>query len=60
MIKSRRMDWAGHVVFMGQMRNVYSIFVGNLMETEYSKHLGVNWVKTLKWIFGKYVWTVLI
>jgi hypothetical protein len=28
MIKSRRMRWAGHVVCMGKMRNVYKILVG--------------------------------
>jgi hypothetical protein len=28
MIKSRRMRWMGHVVHMGDMRNVYKILVG--------------------------------
>jgi hypothetical protein len=28
MIKSRRMRWAGHVVRMGDKRNVYRILVG--------------------------------
>jgi hypothetical protein len=28
MAKSRRMRWAGHVVLMTEMRNVYKIFVG--------------------------------
>jgi hypothetical protein len=27
-IKSRRMRWAGHVARMGEVRNVYSIFIG--------------------------------
>jgi hypothetical protein len=27
-IKSRRMRWAGHVVRMGEKRNVYSLLVG--------------------------------
>jgi hypothetical protein len=27
MIKSRRMRWAGHVAFMGEMRNEYKILV---------------------------------
>jgi hypothetical protein len=29
-IKSRRMRWTGHVAHMGEMRNVYEIFVINL------------------------------
>jgi hypothetical protein len=28
MIKSRRMRWVGHVVWMGEMRNAYNILVG--------------------------------
>jgi hypothetical protein len=28
MLKSRSMRWAGHVVHMREMRNVYKIFVG--------------------------------
>jgi hypothetical protein len=28
MIKSRRMRWVGHVVHMGEMRNVYNTLVG--------------------------------
>jgi hypothetical protein len=27
-IKSRRMRWAGHAAYMGQMRNTYNILVG--------------------------------
>jgi hypothetical protein len=30
LIKSRRMRWAGHVARMGEMRNAYNIYVGNL------------------------------
>jgi hypothetical protein len=29
-IKSRRMRWAGHAARMGERRNAYGIFVGNL------------------------------
>jgi hypothetical protein len=29
MMKSRRMRWAGHVARMGEMRNAYTILVGN-------------------------------
>jgi hypothetical protein len=29
MIKSRRMRWVGHIVCMGEVRNLYKIFVGN-------------------------------
>jgi hypothetical protein len=28
MIKSRRMIWAGHVAYIGEMRNVYKILIG--------------------------------
>jgi hypothetical protein len=28
MIKSKRIEWAGHVVRMGEKRNVYSLLVG--------------------------------
>jgi hypothetical protein len=28
MIKSRRMRWAGHVVRMGECRNIYRVLVG--------------------------------
>jgi hypothetical protein len=28
-IKSRRMRWVGHVVGMGQGRNVYKVLMGN-------------------------------
>jgi hypothetical protein len=28
MIKSRTMRWVGHVAYMGETRNVYSILVG--------------------------------
>jgi hypothetical protein len=34
MIKSRRMRWAGHVAFMGEMRNVYRILVGMPQATQ--------------------------
>jgi hypothetical protein len=27
-MKSRRMSWAGHVVLMGEERNVYKVLVG--------------------------------
>jgi len=28
MVKSKRMEWAGHVARMGAMRNVYDVVVG--------------------------------
>jgi hypothetical protein len=32
MIKSRRVEWAGHVVRMGKKMNAYRIFVGEQEE----------------------------
>jgi hypothetical protein len=29
-IRSRRMGWIGHVVYMGKMKNAYKILVGKL------------------------------
>jgi hypothetical protein len=52
-IKSRRMRWAGHVEYMGDMRNAYRILVGrrkhrwnynigmDLRETGWE---GVDWI----------------
>jgi hypothetical protein len=41
-ISSRRMRWAGHVVQMGQMRNVYKILVGKPGGRDISEDLGVD------------------
>jgi hypothetical protein len=32
MIKSRRMRWAGHVAYMGEMKNAYKMLIGKLEE----------------------------
>jgi hypothetical protein len=34
MIKSRRIRWAAHVAWMGEMRNIFNILVGNLRREE--------------------------
>jgi hypothetical protein len=34
--KSKRMRWARHVAHMGEMRNVYRIFIGNMKERNHS------------------------
>ena len=58
-IKSRIMRWVGHVARMGEMRGVFRVLVGNLMERD---HLGDRGVEgsLLRWIFRKWdvgVWT---
>jgi hypothetical protein len=48
MIKSGRMKWVGHVVGMGETRNVYRILVG---KPERKRPLGISrhrWVDNIK------------
>jgi hypothetical protein len=48
MIKTRRMRWAGHVTWMGEMRNAYRILVG---KPEGKRPLGRprrRWVDNIK------------
>jgi hypothetical protein len=52
-IRSRRMRWAGHVAWMGEMRNAYSILMENLKEKDYSEELGLDAKITLKYILEK-------
>jgi hypothetical protein len=53
-IKSRRMRWVGHVVRMGEKRNVYRLLVG---KPEGKRPLGIlrlrliDNIKTLRWTF---------
>jgi hypothetical protein len=39
---SRTMKWAGHVAYMGEIRNVYKIWSGNLREGGHLEDLGLN------------------
>jgi hypothetical protein len=52
-IKLRRMRWAGHVVRMGEKRNVYRLLVG---KPEGKRPLGRprrRWMITLRWTFQR-------
>jgi hypothetical protein len=39
--KSRRMRWTGHVASMGEMRNAYKFWLGNLKGRDHSEDFGV-------------------
>jgi hypothetical protein len=41
-IKSKRMRWAGHVVRMGEGRNVYRVLVGKPEGKNHLKNQGVD------------------
>jgi hypothetical protein len=41
-IKSRRMRWMGHVACLGEMGNVYRIWLTNLKGGGHSEDLGIN------------------
>jgi hypothetical protein len=41
-VKSIRTKWTGHVACTGDSRSVYRILVGNLRDTDYLEHLGVD------------------
>ena len=53
-IKSKRMRWAGHVVRMGEGRDVYRFRWGNLKERDHVKDPGVDGRIILRWIFRKW------
>jgi len=50
---SRRMRWARHVSFMGEMRNAYKILVGKPKGIDHLRDLDVDWRMILKWIVKK-------
>jgi hypothetical protein len=53
-IKSRRIRWAGHVAGMGEGRDMYRVWLGNLRERDHLRDLGVDVTMTLRWIFRKW------
>jgi hypothetical protein len=59
MIKSMRMRWAGHLAYMGQMRNAYKIFVG---EPEGKRPLGrprCRWEDNIRMYLREMWWEVV-
>jgi hypothetical protein len=40
--KQRRMGWAGHAARVGEMRNVYKIFVGRHEGKNHPEDLGID------------------
>jgi hypothetical protein len=47
-IKSRRIRWAGHVAFMGEVRGVYRVLVGGPKVRDHWEDLGVGGRITLR------------
>jgi hypothetical protein len=47
-IKSRRMRWAGHVVRMGEKRNVYRLLVGKPEEKRPLGRPRHRWIDNIK------------
>jgi hypothetical protein len=61
-MKSRKMIWAAHVVWMGEERGVYRILVGKPEENRHMKDPGVDVRIILRCNFNKWdveVWTGL-
>ena len=54
--KSRRMRWAGHVARMGDTRDAYRVWRGNLRERDQLEELGVGVRIILKWVFKMWYW----
>jgi hypothetical protein len=53
-MKSRRVEWAGHVARREERRGVYRILVGNLRESDYLEDPGTGERIILRWIFRKW------
>jgi hypothetical protein len=59
-ITSRRKRWAGHVEWMGEIRNAYNILVGKPEGKNHLEDLDVDGKIILEWILRKQggrVWT---
>jgi hypothetical protein len=56
MIKSRRMEWAGHVARMGEKRNAYRILVGKPEGKETTGRPRRRWVDNIKMDLRKTGW----
>jgi hypothetical protein len=52
-IRSRRMRWVGHTKYMGEMRNVYNIWLENLKGRDHSEDLGIYGKIILEQTLGK-------
>ena len=52
-IKSRRMEWAGHVACMGESRGVYRVLMGKPEGKNHLEDPGVDARIILRWIFRK-------
>jgi hypothetical protein len=51
-IRSSRMRWVGHVMYMGEMRNLYRILLHILKVRDHLEELGIDG-RILKCILGK-------
>jgi len=59
-IKSIRMIWAGHVARMGERRDLYRFWWGNLREIDHLGDPDIDGRIILRWIFEKWdvgIWT---
>jgi hypothetical protein len=52
-IKSRRMRWAGHVVHMGEERNVYNVLRESQKERDHLEDQGIDGRMGSEWILGR-------
>jgi hypothetical protein len=52
-IKSRKMKWAGHIAFMGEIKNPYRILVRKPEGRNYLEDLGIDERIILKMVLRK-------
>jgi hypothetical protein len=57
-MKLRRVDLAGHVACMGEMRNAYRIVVENQKGRDHLEDLGIDGKIILEWILWETGWMV--